>query len=202
MRGPLDLVLNLPSHHRVHHAINPRYLDKNYGATLIVWDRLFGTYEEELEAPVYGITKPLGTFNPLWAQVHYWVELAQLSWNAPAPLDKLRVWWKSPAWAPAGLPKPPIREVTPESRPKFDPPATGRVKLYVLFNLALIVAATFCVLWWQARLPIAAMAAVAGLSVLALSTAGALLEGRRWALPVELVRVSLMVAAAVWFTRA
>jgi sterol desaturase/sphingolipid hydroxylase (fatty acid hydroxylase superfamily) len=59
----------------VHHAINPIYFDKSYGAILIAWDRLFGTYEEETEPPVYGITKQLGSFNAWWAQVHYWIEL-------------------------------------------------------------------------------------------------------------------------------
>jgi sterol desaturase/sphingolipid hydroxylase (fatty acid hydroxylase superfamily) len=65
--GPFEEIFNTPSHHRVHHAINPRYLDKNYGAILIVWDRLFGTFIREDEACVYGIVKPLSSYNPLTA---------------------------------------------------------------------------------------------------------------------------------------
>jgi sterol desaturase/sphingolipid hydroxylase (fatty acid hydroxylase superfamily) len=72
--GPLERVLNTPSHHRVHHASNPRYLDRNYGGILIVWDRLFGTFEAESEeeAVVYGLTKNIGTRNPLRIAFHEW----------------------------------------------------------------------------------------------------------------------------------
>ena len=201
IRGPVDLILNLPSHHRVHHAINPRYLDKNYGAVLIVWDRLFGTHEEEVEAPVYGITKQLGSFNPVWAQVHYWVELAQLSWRAPRFADKLRVWWKSPAWAPEGLPKPSRQEVTPERFHKFGSDVTPRVKLYVGLHFVAVSVATFCLLWWQEVLPLPMLAAGGGLVLIALSSFGALLEGRRWGLPVEVARLALAAATALWLTR-
>ncbi|MHB8873231.1 MAG: sterol desaturase family protein [Myxococcaceae bacterium] len=75
--GPAEKVINTPSAHRVHHAVNRRYVDRNYGAIFIVWDRLFGSYEPEGEPCVYGLGHPLRSFNPLWAQVHYWVELWQ-----------------------------------------------------------------------------------------------------------------------------
>ncbi len=64
--GSLKWVLNTPSHHRVHHGRNPRYIDRNYAGVLIVWDRVFGTFEPETERPVYGITAPLQSHNPLW----------------------------------------------------------------------------------------------------------------------------------------
>ena len=123
VRGPIDWILNLPSHHRVHHAINPRYLDKNYGAILIVWDRLFGTYAEEIEAPVFGITKPLASYNPLWAQIHYWFDMAHMARRAHGA-DKLRVLWKSPAWKPRGQELPPPAEITPAQFVKYDPKLT------------------------------------------------------------------------------
>lgn len=77
MWKPIELVMNTPSHHRVHHATNPRYLDANYAGTLIIWDRLFGTFVEELESdrPRYGIVKNLGTFNPVKVAFHEWVGL-------------------------------------------------------------------------------------------------------------------------------
>src|SRR5690606_7358138 len=65
--GILEWFMNTPSHHRVHHGINPEYLDKNYAGTFIVWDRLFGTFEPEKAPVVYGITKPLKNFSPLAA---------------------------------------------------------------------------------------------------------------------------------------
>ncbi|MEZ5811302.1 MAG: sterol desaturase family protein [Rhizobiaceae bacterium] len=77
MWRPIELVMNTPSHHRVHHATNPRYLDANYAGTLIVWDRLFGTFVEELveDRPRYGIVKNLGTFNPIKVAFHEWIGL-------------------------------------------------------------------------------------------------------------------------------
>ena len=73
-----EAVMNTPSHHRVHHAVNPRYLDKNYAGVFIVWDRLFGTFEPELhdDRPRYGIVRPLGSFNIVWAAFHEWIGIA------------------------------------------------------------------------------------------------------------------------------
>ena len=98
--GPLEWVLNTPSHHRVHHGRNPRYIDRNHGGTLIVWDRLFGSFAEEREEPVYGITKPLASFNPLWANLHYWVEMWDIARRAARPLDRLRVCGRGRAGGP------------------------------------------------------------------------------------------------------
>lgn len=83
--GWVEAVLNTPSHHRVHHATNPRYLDANYAGVFIVWDRLFGTFTPEVDEdpPRYGIVKQLGSFNVLWAAFHEWVGIAQDVWRAP-----------------------------------------------------------------------------------------------------------------------
>src|SRR5262249_60979671 len=68
--GPLEWVLNTPSNHRVHHGRNPKYIDRNHGGILILWDRMFGTYAPEEEEPVYGVTPPLRSWNPGWADLH------------------------------------------------------------------------------------------------------------------------------------
>ncbi len=188
VRGPVDWIMNLPSHHRVHHAINPQYLDKNYGATLVVWDRLFGTYEEEVEQPVYGITKPLASFDPMWAQVHYWLEMAGMIRAARGPLEKLRVWFASPAWKPKGyvVETPPIA-----ARTKYDRPVSRKLATYVVLQYVGVVAATFALLMWHHGLPrnvvIIGAAAVLG----ALVAIGALLEGRPWAMRAEAGRLAL-----------
>ncbi len=80
-----EAVMNTPSHHRVHHGTNPRYLDANYAGVFIIWDRMFGSYVPELdEEPVrYGIVKQLGSFNILWAATHEWVGIARDLWRAP-----------------------------------------------------------------------------------------------------------------------
>lgn len=185
IRGPLDYVLNLPAHHRVHHAVNPQYLDKNYGAVLIVWDRLFGTYEEEREPPVYGITQPLASFNPWWAQVHYFRDLARLSARTPRRLDKLQVWFRSPAWLPKGLAQSPKTA----SRPKYDVPLTRGLAAYVLVQEALIIGGATILLFYQEQLARSLVGAAALSVLVGLLALGALLEHKRWAWPLEAARL-------------
>jgi hypothetical protein len=77
MWKPIEWIFNTPSHHRVHHATNPRYLDSNYAGTLIIWDRMFGTFVPELDEdmPRYGIVKNIGTFNPVRVAFHEWIDM-------------------------------------------------------------------------------------------------------------------------------
>ncbi|MCX6352664.1 MAG: sterol desaturase family protein [Bacteroidetes bacterium] len=102
--GVLEWVLNTPSHHRVHHGSNPIYLDKNMGVCLIIWDRLFGTYQEELdEEPVrYGLTTPLNSYQPIKVIFHEWAAL----WSdimKPLPLSfKLKYIFGKPGWSHDG----------------------------------------------------------------------------------------------------
>jgi sterol desaturase/sphingolipid hydroxylase (fatty acid hydroxylase superfamily)/poly(3-hydroxybutyrate) depolymerase len=188
IRGPLDWIMNLPSHHRVHHAINTQYLDKNYGATLVVWDRLFGTYEEENEKPVYGITKPLGTFDPMWAQVHYWLEMGSMMRAARRPMDKVRVWLASPAWKPEGY----VVEVPPiEGRTKYDRDLSRKMTIYVAVQYVLVIAATFALLMWHHALPRTVVLLGAAAVLGGLVAIGALLERRTWAKTIELGRLAL-----------
>ncbi len=74
---PIEYLFVTPSHHRVHHATNPQYLDKNYGSTLIIWDRIFGTFEPEVEKPLYGITEPVSTYNPVYLVFHEWNDIVR-----------------------------------------------------------------------------------------------------------------------------
>ena len=95
-----EAVMNTPSHHRVHHATNPRYLDSNYAGVFIVWDRLFGTFvrEEEGEPIRYGIVRQLGTFNLLYAVFHEWIAIASDLRRAPWR-HKLSYLWREPGWS-------------------------------------------------------------------------------------------------------
>lgn len=188
IRGPIDWILNLPSHHRVHHAINPQYLDKNYGATLVIWDRLFGTYEEENEQPVYGITRPLGSFDPMWAQIHYWLEMASMMRAARSPLEKARVWFASPAWKPEGY----VVDVPPvQDRKKYDRPVSRTLVTYVVLQYVLVIAATFALLTWHHAIPRGVLFVGAAAVLGALVAIGALLERRVWAKSAELGRLAL-----------
>jgi sterol desaturase/sphingolipid hydroxylase (fatty acid hydroxylase superfamily) len=100
--GVLEWVLNTPSHHRVHHASNPQYLDKNYAGVLIIWDRLFGTFEPEVERPIYGLTKNIQTFNPLRICFHEFAAILK-DLRRPEPLRiRLGRAFRNPAWKPEG----------------------------------------------------------------------------------------------------
>lgn len=98
-----EAVMNTPSHHRVHHATNPRYLDRNYAGVFIVWDKLFGTYSAEVDTdrPRYGIVRDLGSFNLLWAAFHEWVGIAKDMWRAPWGA-KLGYLLREPGWSHDG----------------------------------------------------------------------------------------------------
>lgn len=98
-----EAVMNTPSHHRVHHATNPLYLDRNYAGVFIVWDRLFGTFQAEREGePIhYGIVKQLGSFNLLWTAFHEWIGIARDLWTAPWR-HKLSYLWRPPGWTHDG----------------------------------------------------------------------------------------------------
>ena len=98
--GPVELVLNTPSHHRVHHGVNEPYLDKNYAGVLIIWDRIFGSFVNESEEPRYGIIKPLRSYNPLWINTHGWVEMWQSMRSRKTVLEKLRCVLGSPDMEP------------------------------------------------------------------------------------------------------
>lgn len=74
---PIEYIFTTPSHHRVHHATNEHYMDKNYGSTFIIWDRMFGTFEPEGEQANYGITEPVGTYNPITLNFHEWVDIVK-----------------------------------------------------------------------------------------------------------------------------
>ncbi len=101
--GWFEAVMNTPSHHRVHHATNPRYLDTNYAGVFIVWDKMFGSFtpERDDEAVRYGIVKNLGSFNPLWAAFHEWAGIARDMWAAPWGA-KLGYLLKPPGWSHDG----------------------------------------------------------------------------------------------------
>ena len=99
-----EAVMNTPSHHRVHHATNPRYLDRNYAGVFIVWDRMLGTYQPERDddAPRYGIIKNLGSFNLLWAAFHEWIGIAKDVLTVPGWKNKLAYLFAPPGWSHDG----------------------------------------------------------------------------------------------------
>ncbi|XP_028927079.1 alkylglycerol monooxygenase isoform X2 [Ornithorhynchus anatinus] len=139
--GPLELILNTPSHHRVHHGRNRYCIDKNYGGTLIIWDRIFGTFEAEKEKVLYGLTHPINTFEPFKVQFHHLVDIWTTFWITPGFTDKFSVLFKGPGWGPGkprlGLPEE-IPEVTGKEVP-FSAAASGSLQLYTIIHFVIML---------------------------------------------------------------
>lgn len=133
--GWLEYVIVTPSHHRVHHAINPEYLDKNHGQIFIIWDKLFGTFQEELPdvPPVYGVTRPVRTWNPIKINfLHLWL-LIQDAWRTRNWWDKVRIWFMPTGWRPEDVKnKFPVNSIRdPYHFEKYDTPAS---RLFLLWS--------------------------------------------------------------------
>lgn len=103
--GPLEWILNTPSHHRVHHGSNPQYVDKNYGGIFIFWDFLFGTFEPEKEPVVYGLRRNINTFNPLKIAFHYWVTIGKDLKRSTRLGEYFGAIFGPPDWEPKPNPK-------------------------------------------------------------------------------------------------
>ena len=140
--GPLEWVMNTPSHHRVHHGRNPEYIDRNHAGVFIVWDRMFGTFQKELVKPTYGITRPTETFNPVHAQwkpvVDLWNDLKRIpNWR-----DKLRFLFATPGWYPDSLGGPQAPPAISGQEKKYDPrPSKAVAALLIARWLLLLVVA-------------------------------------------------------------
>jgi alkylglycerol monooxygenase len=195
--GPLEWVMNTPSHHRVHHACNPKYIDRNYAGVFIVWDRLFATFKAEEEEPAFGITRPLRSWNPVWANLHYWVELADKARRCGTWADRLRLFVQRPGWQPAelgGFQTAP--EIDRASQRKFDSHLPPGLALYVLAQFLGVLAFASLLLFQQADWTRPAVAAGTGVVVWSLVGLGALMEGRPGARVAELARVTTLGAGA------
>ncbi len=199
--GPLEWVLNTPSHHRVHHGVNAKYIDRNYGAILVVWDRPFGSFQREQEEPTYGTVVPLASWSSLWANAEHWVRMARMARRAERWRHKLWVWVAPPEWDPpdASAAAPLADEgAARERQPKYDVEAAPGVRAYVAVSFVASVVATTWILWVQAELPRSQLWAVALVILVTSIGWGGLVERRAWALPLELLRLFGAAAVGAW----
>lgn len=137
--GWLEKIIVTPSHHRVHHALNPQYLDKNYGQIFIFWDKLFGTYQEELDSvpAVYGITRPVRTWNPIKINfMHLWL-LIQDAWRTQSWNDKFRIWLMPTGWRPKDVEEnyPVFKIEDPYHFEKYEPAVPAALRWWSWFQI-------------------------------------------------------------------
>ena len=198
--GWFDRWFASPSNHRVHHAVNDRYIDRNYGGIFMAWDRLFGTFVDETERCVYGTRAPLNSWDPLWANLEVYADLARKSMQCERWGDRVRVWLKPPGWQPAGA------DGTAWHKPHFDvaqletydPPMTRPVRAFACVQIGLAILGSVLLLWYTdtlAGLPLVA-GAVAVIAVLWLT--GAVMQSRvrmSRAVAVELAAIGIAIVA-------
>lgn len=140
--GILEKILVTPSHHRVHHGTNDIYLDKNYGNTLIIWDRLFGTFQPEVEPVVYGTTKPFTSANPIWANIYFWREITKNAETREGFFNKIKTFFLRPSGISSQNPEAGKEENINRSIPAW-------LRWYIIAQYILILAASFFFLYKQ-----------------------------------------------------
>ena len=189
-----EAIFNSPAHHRVHHGVNPKYIDKNHAGMFIIWDKMFGTFQEEEEEPTYGITKPMNSWNPAWSNVHYYVEMYQSGKKMKNIKDKLKLVFARPGWQPDYLGGQ-IKVTEPDVRhQKYDLQAASRgLNIYVLVQFAFIIIGLSAYLYHFEKLSL--FFQVLAFAVLMLSTVicSAILEQKTWVKYAEYFRLMLAI---------
>lgn len=195
MPKAFEYVMNTPSHHRVHHGVNPKYIDRNHGGTLIIFDRMFGTFQAEEEEVVYGITRPAASWNPLWVNFEYWIDLFKEVSKASKWQDKLKMLVYEPGWKPeelGGIQKP--KEVTSETFKKYDVKVPDSINYYVLLQYIIVIAGTTGFLFNLETFSALEQAGISSLIILSIVNLGGLLEKKRWVFYLEFIRLALIYA--------
>jgi alkylglycerol monooxygenase len=188
--GWIEYVFVTPSHHRVHHSSNRAYLDKNYGDVLIIWDKLFGTFTEEKEQPVYGLTKPLNSHSFLWQHFHYPLELALAMKKTVGFKAKMKILFGRPDSV-----NPDLRAILErfflKRNTAFSPTTTH--KRYIVLQTAVSLICLFYIIFFYDRLPLMECLFISLFIVLSLVNTGAIMEQRSWIFYLEFCRISLLL---------
>lgn len=191
--GVLEYIFVTPSHHRVHHASNEQYLDKNYGDVFIIWDKLFGTFkkEEDAEETTYGLTKPLNTYSFLWQHFHYVIEIWVAAKEQKTFAEKIKVIFGRPAkFDPSARKKAEaIFNVTHNCQPLTQP-----LNRYVVWQMITLLSALFIFLLFEAQFNAIVKISFVLTTLLTLINCGAIMEQKRWVFHVEFMRlISLLI---------
>ncbi|XP_038653410.1 alkylglycerol monooxygenase isoform X2 [Scyliorhinus canicula] len=178
--GPLELILNTPSHHRVHHGRNKYCLDKNYAGTLIIWDRIFGTFEPENEKVIYGLTHPINAFEPFWVQCHHLLYIWKTFYATPGISNKLSVIFKGPGWEP-GKPRLGCLEDIPTISGKeipHNPQIPVWLQFYVVLHFIFILGVYMHIFAHKSALSETTILVGIGYVMLTLTSIGLMMENR------------------------
>ena len=203
--GFLEYIIVTPSQHRVHHAINPEYIDKNLGAIFCFWDRAFGTFQEELdEVPcIFGTLKPVRTWNPVLINfIHLW-GLTQDAWNTRKWNDKLKLWFMPTGWRPSDVslkfPKQIVTDVY--NQKKYSPQYTFKHKLMTVFQFMCINIMSFLFLYNFSDIDLFSRIAYVFLIFITIFGFTSLMDGHNWALVFEISRSIIGLIIIIYFSQ-
>ena len=194
--GPIEWLFVTPSNHRVHHARNKIYVDRNYGGVFILWDRIFGSFQEELaeEAAVFGLRKPLNSWNPIWANVHVYWRLSQDFISIPGIANKLKVLFKPPGWRADNQQGNCKLDIEPaDLTARFDPAISTFSLVYTFVQFLFIIVLSLAVLLGAASLSYPLISFAVVYLFFSFFVQGAWLEGREFALTLEILRLVFLV---------
>ena len=191
-----------PSHHRVHHGQNPEYIDKNHGGVFIIWDKWFGTFQQEMKdvEPIYGVRRTLANLNPFFANVHVWWSLFKDAWYCEKLTDAFKIWWMPTGWRPEDqMINAPIKKSDLQHFRKYDPGATDAIKTYAGYLLvSSIVMLVHFLLSFENHPQITKTLLMFFLVSAPLLTGAWLLEGRSIFLELTRIAVSAVSLIFIW----
>jgi alkylglycerol monooxygenase len=194
--GMLDRILVTPSNHRVHHAQNESYIDKNYGGIFILWDRLFGTFAEETdeEPVIFGVRKPLANWNPVWANLQVYDYLLFDAKNTERWQDKIGIWFRRTGWRPADVAAAyPKHPADLQKFQKYDPQISGARRAYVMSQFGVVVLGMLLIAEAFATIGAQVIFVPCVLLWTQLYTLGLLNDARPYAVRFELLRLVVIV---------
>ncbi|WP_343857824.1 sterol desaturase family protein [Aliiglaciecola litoralis] len=198
--GWLEWILVTPSNHRVHHAQNQIYLDRNYGGVFIIWDRLFGSFQDELEdeKPIYGVRKALHSWNPFWANLQIYSQLIKDSVHTKKWSDKVRVWFGRTGWRPADVSAAyPITPVDLTQFTRFDTELTKATKVYVIVQYVLTAIVGVYLMMNATNMAIVTQLLVASYVIASSVNVAWVMENRSAAMRIEWLKNSLVMLASL-----
>jgi hypothetical protein len=188
--GWFEYIFNTPSHHRVHHGRNPKYIDKNHAGSLIIWDKMFGTFQAEEEKPTYGITKPINSWNAAWANVSHYAEMRKDLKRINKWSDKIRYLFKKPGWLPDYLGGfRPAPEIEPSTYQKYESTSFNLLNYYILFQYAVCLTGTALFLFNASKFDLQEKVFITLLISWFVVNAGVLFENKKWVKWSEWMRI-------------
>lgn len=201
--GVLEYIIVTPSQHRVHHAINKEYIDKNLAAIFCVWDRIFGTFQEELDdvPPVYGVLKPVKTWNPILINfIHLW-NLIKDAWRAKNWLDKLRIWFMPTGWRPKDVTeKYPITIIEDVyAYTKFKTPASNALKIWSIYQYVMTMVLLLFMFYNFGNISFDLLLLYGLIVFIGIFGYTSLMDQKKYAIIVEGIRVALALYILFYF---